>query len=451
MRSFGTGAALILLAAISTFADTNNVIVVSAPRLDDLDLMAVDTAADVTVIDREMIEQSGAVSVPDLLRNEANVLFRNTTGNVNDGQISMRGFGDNSHLRTLVLVDGHKMNRPDMGRLGWQSVPLSNIERIEVIRGGQNVLYGDRAVGGVIKITTKRGADAGTQLGGSLGSFGYLSGFAGHGGAAGNVDYYVGVDGYESEGFRSNSASRAVTYSGSLVWYGDADTVSLRLSHTDGYFEFPGPLNYTNMMQDATRSNEDNHYSNMEDSLASLIWETERDWGAGRVSSGMNYRNIAWMMGGIEAENRQLGASLGPRVRWGSEEEFLMGGVDLNYDRVNADNFDSQDFSGLRVLTSDAELDRFTYAPYLFAQKDAGLDFVINGGVRFEHARTDNEYRDYEDSQLFPTYMGHRGEYPNPDYKNPPDINPTNSYSGIISKEGWAAELSLVYEFNKSW
>ena len=167
---------------------------ITAPRIDDLDLMAVDTAADVSVIDRESIEQSGAVSVPDLLSSEGQRAGARERRVMRiTGQIAMRGFGDNAHLRTLVLVDGHRLSRPDMGGIGWQSIPVSNIDRIEVIRGGQNVLYGDRAVGGVIKITTKSGADAGTRLGGSVGSFGTVSGYAGQGGALGDLDYYVGV------------------------------------------------------------------------------------------------------------------------------------------------------------------------------------------------------------------------------------------------------------------
>ena len=152
-------AGLMLLAP--AFAGTNNAIIVSAPRLDDLDLMDVTVAADVTVIDRATVEQSGAASVPELLQNEANLLIRGQGGNASDGQISMRGFGDNSQVRVLVLVDGHKANRPDMGMIDWQRLPVSSIERIEVIRGGQNVLYGNHALSGVVKITTKRGGDVG--------------------------------------------------------------------------------------------------------------------------------------------------------------------------------------------------------------------------------------------------------------------------------------------------
>jgi len=179
-----------LLLSASAFAGTNNAIIVSAPRLDDLDLMDVSVAADVTVIDRETIERSGASAVPQLLEQQANVLVRGQGGNASDGQLSMRGFGDNSGVRVLVLVDGHKANRPDMGGIDWQTLPVSNIEKIEVIRGGQNVLYGNHALSGVVKITTKRGEDVGLQLDGAIGSFGYYSGSASYGGTVGDAEIH---------------------------------------------------------------------------------------------------------------------------------------------------------------------------------------------------------------------------------------------------------------------
>ena len=69
-----------LLLLVPAFAGANNEIIVSAPRLDDLDLMDVTVAADVTVIDQATVEQSGAVSVPELLQSEANVLVRGREG-----------------------------------------------------------------------------------------------------------------------------------------------------------------------------------------------------------------------------------------------------------------------------------------------------------------------------------------------------------------------------------
>ena len=67
----------------------------------------------------------------------------------------MGGFGENAQLRTLVLVDGHRVNAIDMSKINWYSIPLGLVESIEVIRGGQSGTYGNHAVGGVIKINTK--------------------------------------------------------------------------------------------------------------------------------------------------------------------------------------------------------------------------------------------------------------------------------------------------------
>ncbi len=441
------------MAVAPVHAGTNSDIIVSASRLDDLDLMAVDTAAAVTVIDRSAIEHSGAVSVPELLQSEANVMLRSFSGNPNDGQIAMRGFGDNSHLRTLVLVDGHRLNRPDMGNIGWQSVPLSSIERIEVIRGGQNVLYGDRAVAGVVKITTKSGADAGTRFGGTIGTFDYISGYAGQGGALGDLDYTIGVEGYDSGGFRTNSASRASSAFASLLWYaGDADTLKFRTSHTDSESQLPGPLGYNEMIQDPTRSNSDGRDRiDSKDTQITLVWEADRAWGAARVNSGFSHRDLNWMLAGGEAENRQLGLSLGPRVRWGSEHQFLMGGVDVVYDTLEFERLALQDFSGLRRTSSEAELERLSCSPYVFMQHEPGQYITVNGGARYEYARTDTRNRDYVDNQLFPTIIGQRGESPNPFYQSPPDLDPTNSYDGVVSKAGWSAEASVIYELSEEW
>ena len=436
-------------AVVSAQAGTNSAVMITASRLDNLDLMAVNSAADVTVIDRAAIEESGAASVPELLRSEANVLVRGTSGNAKDAQVSMRGFGENAHLRTLVLVDGHRGNRPDMGGVGWASIPLSNIERVEVIRGGQNVLYGDRAVGGVIKITTKSGADAGRWLNLGVGSFDDYSLAVGTGGALGDLDYSVGFDGYETGGFRDHSSAWARSVFANAVWYaGDVDTVSFRLSHTDQRMELPGALDYAAMLQDASQSlaNEDD-VSREDDFWATAIWETERAWGAARVTSGLNYRDLAWMLGGIDAENRQVGFSLGPRVRWGDEETFWMSGLDLAYDTLDFECFASQSFSGLRRTTSEAELERLSISPYVFGQRPVSDRVLFNGGLRYETARTLGRNRDFIDDQLFPSYMGNRGVYVNPNYQAVPDLYPTNSYDGTLVKEGWAAEASVVFNY----
>ena len=77
---------------------------------------------------------------------------------VADGGISMRGFGS---ADILVMVDGQPVNNGWNGSVDWGMIPVQNIERIEVVRGAASSLYGGRAVGGVIQITTKENKEDG--------------------------------------------------------------------------------------------------------------------------------------------------------------------------------------------------------------------------------------------------------------------------------------------------
>jgi iron complex outermembrane receptor protein len=58
--------------------------------------------------------------------------------------------------RGLVLVDGVRLNASDLSGADLSSVALSQVERIEVLRGGGAVRYGDGAVGGIIHVLTRR-------------------------------------------------------------------------------------------------------------------------------------------------------------------------------------------------------------------------------------------------------------------------------------------------------
>ncbi len=105
----------------------------------------------VTVIDRETIDRSGARNVPELLRREAGIFVTNTTTNREGYTAEARGFnnGGGNGGRTLVLIDGRRVNEPDGGLPDWAFMPLDNVERIEVVRGPVNALYGDNAIAGV--------------------------------------------------------------------------------------------------------------------------------------------------------------------------------------------------------------------------------------------------------------------------------------------------------------
>jgi outer membrane receptor protein involved in Fe transport len=66
----------------------------------------------------------------------------------------MRGLPTTA-TRMLVAKDGVPLNDPFFGYIQWNRIPLANIERVEVVRGGGSPLWGDAAMGGVVNVITR--------------------------------------------------------------------------------------------------------------------------------------------------------------------------------------------------------------------------------------------------------------------------------------------------------
>jgi vitamin B12 transporter len=113
-----------------------------------------ESLASVTVITREDIENSEALSVPELVRG---VTGLDVTAQGGFGKLSsffLRGTNSN---QVLALVDGLRWGSVTAGSSPWEFLPLSEIERIEIVRGPRSSLYGSDAIGGVIQIFTRSG------------------------------------------------------------------------------------------------------------------------------------------------------------------------------------------------------------------------------------------------------------------------------------------------------
>jgi len=112
--------------------------------------------AAVTVITDEDIRQSGATTIPEVLRRVAGVDVVTLTAF--DSQLSIRGFARSIAEKILVLVDGRSVYLDLVGCTLWEALPiqLEEIERIEVVKGPVSVLYGANAFLGVVNIITRK-------------------------------------------------------------------------------------------------------------------------------------------------------------------------------------------------------------------------------------------------------------------------------------------------------
>jgi outer membrane receptor protein involved in Fe transport len=156
----------------------------------------------VTVVTAKQISESGARTVPDILRLVAGV---NVRWNPMTQTIDIRGFGENPFAnRTLILIDGAPVNSGDTGGFplspAFDLFPIENIKRIEVVRGPGSSLYGENAYWGVINIVTLSGEDlAGgqAQLFGGARSTGLVN--AMYGKKTANGSYLASVRAYQSQ------------------------------------------------------------------------------------------------------------------------------------------------------------------------------------------------------------------------------------------------------------
>ncbi len=113
-----------------------------------------DSVADVVLIDAETLRTGGFDSVEDALRRQAGLQITRTGGPGQSGGYLLRGTGTSS---TVVMIDGVRVGSATLGQAAFESMSLSDIDHIEVLRGPASGLYGADAVGGVIQIFTRKG------------------------------------------------------------------------------------------------------------------------------------------------------------------------------------------------------------------------------------------------------------------------------------------------------
>jgi outer membrane receptor protein involved in Fe transport len=159
----------------------------------------------VTVVTAEDIAQATSNYVPNLLARETGIVLKSFYGTDKNAGIDIRGMGETSNSNVIVMVDGFRLNPPDMAGPDFSTIPIDEIERIEIVRGANSVLYGSGAVGGVVNIITKRGA--GKPYGnvyGSYGSYSTVDGRVSGGGTFGDLNLSLNADYFDTDGYRDN-------------------------------------------------------------------------------------------------------------------------------------------------------------------------------------------------------------------------------------------------------
>ena len=161
----GIAGALLLVPALATAQDPE------PPELAEMDIEELgripvtsasrrpeavsNASAAIFVVTREDMRRAGSTSIPDALRLAPGLQVARVTAR--DWSITARGFAEQSPNKLLVLIDGRAVYSPLFSGVFWdiQSIPLDDVDRIEVILGPGATLWGSNAVNGVINVITR--------------------------------------------------------------------------------------------------------------------------------------------------------------------------------------------------------------------------------------------------------------------------------------------------------
>lgn len=185
----------------------------------------------VTVIDRAMIEASGALDIPDLLRLVPGFQVAHAKGHT--ASATYHGLADEHARRMQVLVDGRPVYGPALGGVRWTDLPLDikDVERIEVIRGPNAAAFGANAFLGAINIITQHPSQTeGSELSLLAGNKDTRKVLLRHSDKLGKLDYRMSLGYRQDEGFETRTDIGPADYVSGLVSARDPLNDGMRVS-----------------------------------------------------------------------------------------------------------------------------------------------------------------------------------------------------------------------------
>ncbi|MCU0343749.1 MAG: TonB-dependent receptor [Ignavibacterium sp.] len=336
------------------------------------------------------------ISGREIQKNYFNIedAFRNTPGlNMTEEQISVRGssgYSKGAGTRVLVTLDGVPLYTGDTGEIIWEGIPITDIERIEVLKGPASSLYGSTAIGGVINIITKKSTSKG------------LTYIKAYGGAYDNPSY----DEWKWQSGARTFYETTITHSNSFKELGY--TLSLKKFNDDGYrkddfkqrllgyiklnYDF-SPISSISLIANYLHMNRGN-FLYWKDSRNVLI-QREEDQNK-TVESDRLFTSLIYKQGLSDKVSAEFKSSyyyskfVGRGIEITSSNAglfrneflmnfklphniFLISGIELSYAKVNSNIFSNPEF--------------FTGAGYAQAEYKGIPDLVATLGLRYDYIK----------------------------------------------------------------
>lgn len=369
-------------------------VVVTAARFPE---QQTDVIGRVLIVTRDDIAASGAMNLPDVLRRTTGVQVRGLYGGfATDTALDMRGFGEGSAQRVLVLLNGRRLNPIDSASVDWSQIPLEHIDRVEILQGSGAVLYGDNAVGGVINIITSTEPRGGQVVLG-YGSFDTRQASVTHSGAHGRLSHALTVDHRKTRGWRDNAEQELNNFAGNLEYALEGGRIGLEVGTSRTLLGMPGTLTREQYVRDPRQAETADSYGTRRSEFVRPTLAYRLADGlelAAEASYGENeseaWFSSFWSNGYQERSTRSVAFT--PRLQW---EHGLAGlpsrtvfGIDWYDGRMAADSANSPGGAVTRAVRIDQTSRAF------YVQNRTELTERLDIGVGLRRQELDQRARD---------------------------------------------------------
>ncbi|MDN4503071.1 TonB-dependent receptor [Alteromonadaceae bacterium BrNp21-10] len=351
-----------------------------------------EVATSVSVVTAEQIQDRGYANLADVLKAQPSVGVTNSGGAGSTTALRIRG---EEGYRTLVRVDGVDISDPTGTQVQPQLGHLqsANISRVEILRGSQGMAYGADA-GGVINIESGGYTDSvAGSVSAEYGRYDTRNISADVGGSQQQLDYYLALADYSTDGFNSRLSDNANPDNDGY----DNTTVHARLGYK---------VNEQISVGLVARNNKGNGEFDSCGSGASASNNCDSNFEQRNVRASVNYSGVssehefAFTKTNVERENfKDLVTSYFTK---GSAERFEY----LGHSNFNPDTRIIYGFDWEQESITSAEQSRTQKGYYLEYQSELLKDFFITAGARHDDNEDFGEHTSYRLSGAYIWALG---------------------------------------------
>jgi len=325
------------------------------------------------IITADDIKNRGITNIFDVFKITPGAIARDWTGGGKKGSIDLRGQGEAANNNILILIDGVSINPIDMSGPDYSQISIEQIDRIEILPGGGGILYGDKAIGGVINIITKSAKETDVKASAKLefGSYNFFNkgfdlNYKSQNFSVLAAYYHKNFDGYR-ENSEHNAHNANLKFNFNITDYLKS---SYSIHYNKDDYGLPGALTYAQMQ--ANRRQSINPLDNVHTKNIRQIFGLKFKNGNFAIDNNLSYyiqkiqnEIVSWYgfgFGNEKIDNKKIANHL--TFKFEKNREKLIAGIDYqnsNSETNNANKIKKENL-GLYILNNYRILENLAFS-----------------------------------------------------------------------------------------